>query len=163
MDRSKGNLKYKKKVFKSSWIGYGPEVHKFEKNFANFIGTKYAVAVNSGTAALHLALLCNGFKKNKQVLVPSITFSATAASALYCGLKPKFVDIRKEDLTIDFEDIKRKYNKNCVALICVHMGGHPAQMEKIRPWAKKKNLFLIEDSAESCGSIYKGKKNWNVV
>ena len=126
-----------KKVFKSSWIGYGPEVHKFEKNFANFIGTKYAVAVNSGTAALHLALLCNGFKKNKQVLVPSITFSATAASALYCGLKPKFVDIRKEDLTIDFEDIKRKYNKNCVALICVHMGGHPAQMEKIRPWAKK--------------------------
>ena len=147
-----------KKVFKSSWIGYGPEVHKFEKNFANFIGTKYAVAVNSGTAALHLALLCNGFKKNKQVLVPSITFSATAASALYCGLKPKFVDIRKEDLTIDFEDIKKKYNKNCVALICVHMGGHPAQMEKIRPWAKKKNLFLIEDSAESCGSIYKGKK-----
>ena len=147
-----------KKVFSNSWIGYGPEVNKFEKKFAKFIGTKYAVAVNSGTAALHLALLCNDFKKNKEVLVPSITFSATAASALYCGLKPKFVDIRKEDLTIDFEDIKKKYTKNCVALICVHMGGHPAQMEKIRPWAKKKKLFLIEDSAESCGSIYKGKK-----
>jgi perosamine synthetase len=147
-----------KKVFSNSWIGYGPEVHKFEKKFSKFIGTKYAVAVNSGTAALHLALLCNDFKKNKEVLVPSITFSATAASALYCGLKPKFVDIRKEDLTIDFEDIKKKYTKNCVALICVHMGGHPAQMEKIRPWAKKKKLLLIEDSAESCGSIYKGKK-----
>lgn len=147
-----------KKVFSNSWIGYGPEVNKFEKKFAKFIGTKYAVAVNSGTAALHLALLCNDFKKNKEVLVPSITFSATAASAIYCGLKPKFVDIRKEDLTIDFEDIKKKYTKNCVALICVHMGGHPAQMEKIRPWAKKKKLFLIEDSAESCGSVYKGKK-----
>lgn len=147
-----------KKVFKNAWLGYGSEVYKFEKKFAKFIGTKYAVAVNSGTAALHLALLCNNFKKNKEVLVPSITFSATAASALYCGLKPKFVDIKKEDLTIDFEDIKKKYTKNCVALICVHMGGHPAQMEKIRPWAKKKRLLLIEDSAESCGSIYKGKK-----
>ncbi len=147
-----------KKVFKNEWLGYGPEVYKFEKKFAKFIGTKYAVAVNSGTAALHLALLCNDFDKNKEVLVPSITFSATAASALYCGLKPKFVDIRKEDLTIDFEDIKKKYTKNCIALICVHMGGHPAQMDKIRPWAKKKKLLLIEDSAESCGSIYKGKK-----
>ena len=147
-----------KKVFSNSWIGYGQEVNKFEKKFASFIGTKYAVAVNSGTAALHLALLCNNFKKDKEVLVPTITFSASAASALYCGLKPKFVDIRKEDLTIDFEDLKKKYNKNCVALICVHMGGHPAQMEKIRPWAKKKKLLLIEDSAESCGSTYKGKK-----
>ena len=90
------------------------------KKFAKFIGTKYAVAVNSGTAALHLALLCNDFKKNKEVLVPSITFSATAASALYCGLKPKFVDIRKEDLTIDFEDIKKIYQKLCSINLCTY-------------------------------------------
>ncbi len=147
-----------KKVFQKSWIGYGPQVHKFENKFANFIGTKYAVAVNSGTAALHLSLLCNNFPKNKKVLVPSITFSATAASALYCGLIPKFVDIREEDLTIDFNDLKKKYTSDCVALICVHMGGHPSQMEKIRPWAKQKKLLLIEDSAESCGSKYKGRK-----
>ena len=147
-----------RKVFKSSWLGYGPLVKQFENKFAKFIGTKYAVGVNSGTAALHLALLCNNFKKKKKVLVPSITFSATAAAVLYCGLIPKFVDIKKEDLTIDFEDLKKKYTKDCVAIICVHMGGHPAQMEKIKPWAKKKNLVLIEDSAESCGSIYKGKK-----
>ena len=70
--------------------------------------------------------------------MPSITFSATAASVLYCDLKPKFVDVREEDLTIDFQDLKKKYSKDCVAVICVHMGGHPAQMEKIRPWAKKK-------------------------
>lgn len=147
-----------KKVFKSSWLGYGPLVNKFEKKFAKYIGTKYAVAVNSGTAALHLSILCNNFPPKKKILVPAITFSATAASALYCGLIPKFVDIKEQDLTIDFEDLKKKYTKDCVALICVHMGGHPAQMEKIRPWAKKKNLLLIEDSAESCGAIYKGKK-----
>jgi len=147
-----------KKVFSRSWLGYGPLVNKFEKKFAKFIGTKYAVGVNSGTAALHLALLCNNFSKGKKVLVPSITFSATAASVLYCGLTPKFVDIKKEDLTIDFKDLKKKYTKDCVALICVHMGGHPSMMEKIKPWAKKKRLLLIEDSAETCGSIYKGKK-----
>ena len=100
-------LKNIRQVFKSSWLGYGPLVKKFEGKFAKFIGTKYAVAVNSGTAALHLALLCNNFKKKGKVLVPSITFSATAASVLYCGLIPKFVDIKKEDLTIDFEDIKK--------------------------------------------------------
>ena len=72
--------------------------------------------------------------------MPAITFSATAAAPLYCGLSPKFVDVNKEDLTIDFEDLKKKYSKDCVALICVHIGGHPAQMEKIRPWAKK-NYF----------------------
>ena len=147
-----------KKVFKSSWLGYGVLVNKFEKKFAKFIGTKYAVGVNSGTAALHLALLCNNFPKGKKVLVPAITFSASAASALYCGLVPKFVDVNEEDLTIDFNDLKKKYSKDCVAVICVHMGGHSAQMEKIRPWAKSKNLLLVEDSAESCGASYNGKK-----
>lgn len=147
-----------KKVFSKSWLGYGVEVDKFEKKFAKFIGVKYAVAVNSGTAALHLSLLCHNFPKKKKVLVPAITFSATAAAAMYCGLEPKFVDINEKDLTIDFLDLKKKYSKDCVAVICVHMGGHSAQMEKIRPWAKKKKLLLIEDSAESCGSVYKNKK-----
>ena len=157
---SVGNNEIKniKKIFKSSWLGYGPLVKKFEDSFSKFIGTKYAIGVNSGTAALHLAVLSQNFKKGKKILVPSITFSATAASVLYCGLEPKFVDINENDLTIDFEDLKRKYSKDCVAVICVHMGGHPCKMEKIKPWAKKKKLFLIEDCAETCGSIYKNKK-----
>ena len=133
-------LKNIKKVFKKSWLGYGPLVKNFEKKFAKFIGTKYAVGVNSGTAALHLSILCHNFKKGKKVLVPAITFSATAASVLYCGLKPKFVDINPNNLTLDFEDLKRKYSKDCVAIICVHMGGHPCQMERILPWAKKKKI-----------------------
>ena len=151
-------LKNIKKVFKKNWLGYGPMVKEFESKFAKFIGTKYAVGVNSGTAALHLSLLCNNFKKGKKVLVPSITFSASAAAVLYCGLVPVFVDVRKSDLTMDFEDLKKKFTKDCVAVICVHMGGHPCQMEKIQPWAKKKKIFLLEDSAESCGGVYKKKK-----
>ena len=147
-----------KSVFKRSWLGYGPLVKNFEEKFAKFIGTKYAVGVNSGTAALHLSILSQNFKKGKKILVPAITFSATAAAVLYCGLKPKFVDINPNNLTLDFEDLKRKYSKDCVAIICVHMGGHPCQMEKILPWAKKKKLLVIEDCAETCGAIYKGRK-----
>ncbi len=104
-------LKNIKKVFKKSWLGYGPLVKNFEKKFAKFIGTKYAVGVNSGTAALHLSILCHNFKKGKKVLVPAITFSATAASVLYCGLKPKFVDINPNNLTLDFEDLKKNILK----------------------------------------------------
>jgi len=147
-----------KDVFKRSWLGYGPLVKKFEEKFSKFIGTKYAVGVNSGTAALHLAILSQNFKKGKKILVPAITFSATAASVLYCGLEPKFVDIDPNNLTIDFEDLKKKYSKDCVAVICVHMGGHPCKMEKILPWAKKKKMLVIEDCAETCGGIYKKKK-----
>ena len=147
-----------RKVFKRSWLGYGPLVKKFEEKFSKFIGTKYAVGVNSGTAALHLSILSQNFKKGKKILVPAITFSATAASVLYCGLEPKFVDIDPNNLTIDFEDLKNKYSKDCVAVICVHMGGHPCKMEKILPWAKKKKLFVIEDCAETCGGIYRKKK-----
>ncbi len=136
-----------KKVFRRSWLGYGPLVEKFEKKFSKFIGTKYAVGVNSGTAALHLSILSQKFKKGKKILVPAISFSATAATVLYCGLEPKFVDIDPNNLTIDFEDLKNKFSKDCVAVICVHMGGHPCKMEKILPWAKKKRLFVIEDCA----------------
>ncbi len=132
-------IKSIKKVFKKSWIGYGEEVKRFENEWNRKFKTKYSIAVNSCTAALHLSLLVNNFKKGKKVLVPAITFSATAASVLYCGLVPVFVDINKNDLNLNFEDLKKKYTKDCVAVIPVHFGGHPCEMEKIVPWAKKKN------------------------
>ena len=127
-----------KKVFKKSWLGYGSKVKEFEKKFSSFIGTKYAVGLNSCTAALHLALAVNNFKKKKKVLLPTMTFSATAASILYNDLIPVFVDVNKKDLNISFEDLKKKYTKDCVAVMAVHFGGHPCQMDKIVPWAKKK-------------------------
>ena len=146
-----------KKVFKRSWIGFGPEVKKFENSFSKFIGLKYSVGVTSCSAALHIALASKNFKKKKKVLVPAMTFSATAAAALYNGLDPVFVDINEYDLNINFDDLKKKYSKDCVAVIPVHVGGHPCEMEKIIPWAKKKNLLVIEDCAHTIGGIYKGK------
>ena len=86
----------------------GEPLTRFEESFAKLIGTKYAVGVNSGTAALHLALLSQDFKKGKKVLIPSITFSATAAAVLYCGLIPVFVDVNQNDLNINLEDLKKK-------------------------------------------------------
>jgi perosamine synthetase len=147
-----------KKVFKKSWIGYGEQVQIFEKEWSKFFNVKHSIAVNSCTAALHLALLCNDFKKGKKVLVPAITFSATAAAVLYCGLVPVFVDINDDDLNMNVKDLKKKYTKDCVAVMPVHFGGHPCEMDEIMKWANKKNLIVIEDCAETCGGYYKGKK-----
>jgi len=151
-------LKEIKKIFNNSWLGYGPQVGKFEKAWCNFFNVKYSIGVNSCTAALHLSLAVNKFKKNKKVLVPAMTFSASAASVLYCGLKPVFVDVDPKTLVMSFEDLKKKYTKDCVAVIAVHFNGQPCEMEKIVPWAKKKNLKVIEDCAQTCGGNYKGKK-----
>jgi perosamine synthetase len=147
-----------KKVFKKSWIGYGQRTREFEQLWSKYFKVKYSVGTNSCTAALHVVLAAQNFKKGKKVLVPSITFSASAAAPLYCGLKPVFVDIDKNSLTMNFDDLKKKYDKNCVAVIPVHFGGHPCEMDKITKWAKKKKLLVIEDCAETCGSSYKGKK-----
>ena len=147
-----------KKVFDKSWLGYGSEVNDFDNKFSKFIGSKYSVGLNSCTAALHIALAVNKFKPKKKVLVPSITFSASAAAALYCNLTPVFVDTEKDSLNLDFNDLKKKYTKDCVAVIAVHFGGHPCAMEKIVPWAKKKRLIVVEDCAHTCGGYYKGKK-----
>ena len=147
-----------KNIFKAPWLGYGGKVKEFENKFSKFIGSRYTVGLNSCTAALHIALKVNNFKKKKKVLVPCMTFSASAASILYNDLEPIFVDINQHDLNLNFEDLKRKYTKDCVAVIAVHFAGHPCQMDKIVPWAKKKNLVVIEDCAHTCGSIYKNKK-----
>lgn len=146
-----------KRIFKKSWIGFGPEVKKFENSWSKYIGMKYSVGVTSCSAALHIALASKNFKKKKKVLVPAMTFTATAAAALYCDLEPVFVDINEYDLNINFEDLKKKYSKDCVAVIPVHVGGHPCEMEKIVPWARKKKLLVIEDCAHTAGGIYRGK------
>tara|TARA_B100000900_G_scaffold221215_1_gene187739 strand:- start:1300 stop:2448 length:1149 start_codon:yes stop_codon:yes gene_type:complete len=146
-----------KKIFNRSWIGYGKEVKKFEEHWSKYIGIKYSVGVTSCSAALHIALASKKFKKKKKVLIPAMTFTATAAAALYCDLEPVFVDINEYDLNINFEDLKKKYCKDCVAVIPVHVGGHPCEMEKIIPWAKRKKLLVIEDCAHTAGGIYKGK------
>ena len=100
-------IKSIKEVFKSPWLGYGEKVKTFENKFSKFIGSNYTIGLNSCTAALHLSIAVNNFKRKKKVLVPVMTFSATAASVLYEDLEPIFVDINENNLNINFEDLKK--------------------------------------------------------
>ena len=144
--------------FNRAWIGLGPKVNEFEEEWKKFLGCNAAIGLNSATAALHLALRVFGFPEKKKVLVPSLTFSSTASAVLYNHLTPVFVDSDPVTLGISLEDLDRKYDKNCVAVIPVHYAGHPVPMEKLMPWARDRNLKVIEDCAHTSGSIYKGKQ-----
>lgn len=143
-----------KEAFDRSWIGLGPNVNEFEKKWAEFVGAEVAIGVNSATAALHLALRVFKFPKGKKVLVPAMTFSATASAILYNDLVPVFVDSDYETLGMSLEDLDKKYDKDCVAVMPVHYAGHPVPMEKLVPWARERNLKIIEDCAHTTGSKY---------
>jgi len=146
-----------KDAFDRSWIGLGPKVAEFEKEWEAFIGCKEAIGLNSATAALHLALRVFNFPKGKKVLVPALTFSATASAVLYNDLIPVFVDSNPVTLGMSIDDLKKKYDKDCVAVIPVHYCGHPVEMDLLVPWAREKGLKIIEDCAHTSGSFYKGK------
>jgi len=147
-----------KEAFDRSWIGLGPKVNEFEEKWAEFTGAQQAIAVNSATAALHLALKVFGFPRGKKVLVPALTFSATASAVLYNDLIPVFVDSDPITLGMDLDDMKSKYDQDCVAVIPVHYCGHPVAMEKLLPWAQERGMRVIEDCAHTTGSWYMGKK-----
>lgn len=153
----KEELENIKDAFDRSWVGLGPRVNEFEEEWAKLIGCKTAIGLNSATAALHLAVRVFGFTKGKKVLVPSLTFSATASAILYNDLIPVFVDSDPVTLGMSLEDLERKYDKDCVAVIPVHYAGHPVTMDKLVPWAKEKGLKIIEDCAHTAGGIYKGR------
>ncbi|MFC2151949.1 DegT/DnrJ/EryC1/StrS family aminotransferase [Bacteroidota bacterium] len=146
-----------KEAFDRAWIGLGPMVNEFEEKWAEFIGCEEAIGVNSATAALHIALMVFGFPEGKKVLVPSLTFSATASAILYNRLIPVFVDSNPITLGMDIDDMKRKYDKDVVAVMPVHYAGHPVPMDELIPWAREKGIKVIEDSAHTAGAKYKGK------
>jgi len=135
----------------------GKYVQAFEKSVASFVKSKYAIAVNSGTASLQAALIALDIKKGDEVLVPSFTFVATANAIVSIGAKPVFVDILKENYTIDPNDLQKKITKKTRAIIPVHLYGNVANVERLSEIAKRYNLTIIEDSAQSLGSTYKGK------
>lgn len=153
----KEELEEIKDSFEKSWIGLGPKVNEFEIKWAEFVGVKNAIGLNSATAALHLAIKLFQFERGKKVLVPSMTFAATACSILYEGLIPVFVDSDPITMCMDIEDLKVKYDEDCVAVMPVHFSGHPVKMEQLVPWARERNLKIIEDCAHTTGSMYKGK------
>jgi len=146
-----------REAFERSWVGLGPKVNEFEAEWEKFTGAQVAIGLNSATAALHLALACFGFPEGKKVLVPSLTFSATASAILYNRLIPVFVDSDPVTLGISLEDLNKKYDKDCVAVMPVHYAGHPVPMEKLVLWANERNLKIIEDCAHTAGGIYNGK------
>ncbi len=135
----------------------GKYVQKFEKVVSTFVKSKYAIAVNSGTAALQASLYALDIKKGDEVLLPSFTFVATANAVVSTGAKPVFVDILKENYTINPDDLQKKITKKTRAIIPVHLYGNVANIERLSEISKKNNIPIIEDSAQSLGSTYKGK------
>jgi dTDP-4-amino-4,6-dideoxygalactose transaminase len=134
----------------------GKNVQEFEKLVCSFVKSKYAIAVNSGTAALQAALYALNIKSGDEVLLPSFTFVATANSVVSVGAKPVFVDIRRDNYTMDPEDLRKKITKKTKAITPVHLYGNVAYMDEISEIAK--NIPIIEDAAQSMGSTYKGKQ-----
>ena len=145
------------RVFDSDRFVNGTEVENFELSFAKFCRAKCCSMVNSGTSALHLALLANGIGKNDEVIIPAFSFVATANVVKYVGAKPVFVDISLDDYTIDPEQIITAITSKTKAIIAVHLYGHKPNMDKINRIAKQNNLIVIEDCAQSSG--YKLPKN----
>ena len=129
-----------KEVFDISWLGLGEKVSDFEKKWSDQIGIDYSVALNSATAALHLSLALFKFGHGKKVMMPSMTFASTATAAIYNNLDPVFVDCYEDSLTMDIDDLKSKWTSDCVAIIPVHYGGEPCDMEEIMSFAKIKIL-----------------------
>ena len=130
---------------------------RFEDLLSNFVKSKFAIAVNSGTSALQASLYALDIKPNAEVLIPSFTFVATANSVKSIGAKPVFVDILKDNFTMDPDDMKKKITKRTKAIIPVHLYGHVAYMKEIMEIAKKHQLEIIEDASQSLGSKFKGK------
>jgi perosamine synthetase len=130
----------------------GPKIAEFEQGIADYIGSKYCLAFNSGTSALHAALAAYGIGKGDEVIVPSFTFIATANAPQFVGARPVFADIEEQTCGIDPDDVLEKITKNSRAIIPVHYGGCPCNITALRDIAEDHNLVLIEDAAEAFGA-----------
>lgn len=145
-------------TLKSGWIGTGPKTHRFEEEFRKYKDVHHAVALNSCTAALHLALISIGLKRGDEVIVPTMTFTATASQIIHAGGKPVFVDCNRQTMNIDPADIMKKITKRTRAIMVVHFAGRPCDMDEIMAIAADNNLLVIEDCAHAIETEYYGKK-----
>ncbi|MBH30546.1 MAG: hypothetical protein CMG71_00975 [Candidatus Marinimicrobia bacterium] len=150
-------------IVKSGWVSMGKKVEEFEQNFAEYISSKYAIAVNNGTTALHLALIAMGIKKGDEVLVPDITFISTANVVLYENARPVIVECDPKTYNISLEDAEKRITGKTKAIIPVDMNGMPFDYEEIFSFANKHGLKVIADSAESLGAVYRGQKTGAVA
>ncbi len=155
----KGNeRKYVNDCIDTNWLSWqGRYVKEFEQGFASYINVGYASATCNATVALHLALVALGVGPDDEVIVPTLTYVASANAIIYCGAKPVFVDSLPDTWQIDPADVRRKITPKTKAIMAVHIYGHPCEMDELKTIAKENNLFLVEDAAEGFGSKYKGK------
>ena len=150
---------YVLKALESGWVSsIGEYIDTFEKKFAKYCDTKFALTTSNGTTALHLALAAFGISSGDEVIVPDFTFVATANAVKYTGANVVFADIDKDSLCICVDSIKKLITKKTKAIIPVHIYGHPANMDEINNIAKENNLIVIEDAAEAHGAEWNGKK-----
>ena len=146
------------RALKEGWISSaGPYIEQFEQEFAKYLGVKHAILVNTGTAALHIALLSTGIGEGDEVIVPSFTMASSWMAVMYTGAKPIFVDVDPVIYTIDPTLIESAITPRTKAIMPVHIYGHPADMDPILVLAKKHHLVVIEDAAEAHGATYKGR------
>ncbi len=147
------------RVLRSRWLTMGEITHEFEQAFAAYVGAKYAFAVSNGTAALHLAYAAIGLGPGDEVILPSLTFVATANAVLYTGAVPVLADIASlEDLTISPQSIETRITPRTKAICVMHYGGYPCAMDKIMDIARCQELFVVEDAAHAPGAEFQGKK-----
>jgi dTDP-4-amino-4,6-dideoxygalactose transaminase len=145
-------------VLESSQFVLGQEVEAFENDFAVYCQAKHAIGVNSGTSALHLALLAAGIGPGDEVITVTFTFVATAAAIVYAGARPVFVDVEPRSFTMDAEKIEAAITPRTKAILPVHLYGQPADMDPILDIARRHDLVVIEDAAQAHGAEYKGKR-----
>lgn len=147
---------------KSNWITTGPKMRLFEEKFKEFKGSKFAVAVNSGTAALHVSTSSINIKPGDEVITTPLTFVASANCIVYRSGTPIFADIKKDTYNINPNEIKKKITSKTKAIIPVHFTGQPCDMDEITEIAEENNLYVIEDAAHAVDAEYKGKKIGNI-
>ncbi|MCA1981111.1 MAG: DegT/DnrJ/EryC1/StrS family aminotransferase, partial [Calditerrivibrio sp.] len=150
------------KSLNSTQFILGPNVKEFEEKAAKYLGCKYAVGVASGTDALHIALKSIGIKDGDEVITTPFTFIATAEAIVYCGGKPVFVDVDEKTFNIDVNKIEEKITDKTKAIIPVHLFGNPCDMDRIKEIAKKYNIKVVEDCAQSFGATYRGVQTGNI-
>ncbi len=149
-------------TLKSDWITTGPKMRLFEEKFRNYIGSKYAIAVNSGTAALHISTSAIDINPSDEVITSPLTFVASANCIVYRGGTPIFADIKRDTYNIDPEEIKKRITPNTKAIIPVHFAGQPCEMDEIFEIAEENGLYVIEDAAHAIDAEYKGEKIGNL-
>jgi perosamine synthetase len=151
-------LEYVTDCLESSWISSaGVYIERFEEAFKEFVGVEHAIACCNGTAALHLALLALGVGPGDEVIVPTLTYVATANAVRYCGAKPVFVDSEPETWNLDPGEIEERCTERTKGIVAVHLYGHPANLDAIQSVARSNGLWVLEDAAEAHGARYQGR------